>query len=208
RLWIGDGSNGISTSDVTVDGASMMMFDISGSSNVTIENSQVGPDVACYAPGSGSASCQDIASDHEAYFAENGRPNTNFNEPKIHDGGPSGNTPPSNVTISNDTFLEIQSRDPVNLHTGCLWVGYGASGGPITVTGSTFNGCMTYDIHVDSPTTPSLAVTNNRFGTPMDALRGGTDFASVAQMGSGQVDYEVKCQSNEVISNYTITGNT
>jgi hypothetical protein len=208
RLWIGNGSNGISTSDVTIDGVSMMMFDISGSSNVTIENSQVGPDVACYGPGSGSASCQDIASDHEAYFAENGRPNTNFNEPKIHDGGPSGNTPPSNVTISNDTFLEIQSRDPVNLHTGCLWVGYGASGGPVTVTGSTFNGCMTYDIHVDSPTTPSLAVTNNRFGTPMDALRGGTDFASVAQMGSGQVDYEVKCQSNEVISNYTITGNT
>src|SRR6185312_11397598 len=158
RLWIGDGSNGISTSDVTVDGASMMMFDISGSSNVTIENSQVGPDVACYAPGSGSASCQDIASDHEAYFAENGRPNTNFNEPKVHDGGPTGSIPPRNVTISGNRFVGIQSRDPDNLHAGCLWIGYSAPGGPVTISGNAFWGCMTYDIHVDSPQTPDVSV--------------------------------------------------
>jgi hypothetical protein len=208
RLWVGDGSNGVSTSDVTVDGVTMMMFDISGSSNVTIENSQVGPDVACDAPGSGPASCQAIASDNEAYFALNGRGNTNFNEPKVHDGGGGGAVPSSNVTISNDRFLEIQSRDPVNFHAGCLWIGYGSTGGPLTVTGNTFSGCMTYDIHVDTPQTPNVSVTNNTFGTPKDALRGGSDFTAVADTPRSQVDYEVKCQNNEVVTNYTVTGNT
>jgi hypothetical protein len=208
RLWVGDGSNGVSTSDVTVDGVSMMMFDISGSSSVTVENSTVGPDVACYAPGAGALSCQPNTADNEAYFAAAGRGNTNFNEPKVHDGGASGSVPSSNVTISNDTFLEIQSRDPINLHAGCLWIGYASSGGPLTVTGNTFSGCMTYDIHVDTPQTPNVAVTNNTFGTPKDALRGNTDFTAVADTPNSQVDYEVKCQDNETLTNYTITGNT
>ncbi len=206
RLWIGDGANGVSTSGVTVDGASMLMFDISGSSNVTVSNSTIGPDVAC-GDAANPPVCQDLATTGEAYFASSGRPNTRFTEPKVHDGGPAGSTPSSNVALLNDTFQNVQSRDPVQWHGGCLWVGYGA-GGSLTVANSSFSGCMNYDIHIDTPSTPNVTLTGNRFGTPKDALRDGSSFAAVADAAPGQPDVEVKCQPGQTVSGFALIGNT
>lgn len=206
RLWVGDGSNGVSTTDVTIDGVSMWIFDISGSSNVTVENSTIGPDVACHAPGFGAFSCQNIVSDNEAYWFASGRENGRFNEPKIHDGGNTGSVPSVSVTIKNNLFQEITSRDPVAYHAGCLWLGYASTGGPVTVTGNTFTGCMAYDIHVDTPQTPNVNITGNTLASPRDALRGLTDFSQVPIEPYN--DIEVKCQDSETLVSYTLTGNT
>ena len=205
RLWIGDGANGVSTSGVTVDGASMLMFDISGSSNVTISNGTIGPDVAC-GDSNNPPVCQDLTTTGEAYFASTNRSNTRFNEPKVHDGGPTGSTSSSNIVLRNDTFQNFQSRDPGQRHGGCLWVGYGA-GGSLTVADSSFTGCMTYDIHIDTPSTPNVTLTGNRFGTPKDALRSGSSFSAVADVAPGQPDVEVKCQPGETVSGFALIGN-
>ena len=53
-VYIGEGGYKQQTSNITLDGVHMDSFQIQGADNVNIENSEVGPFVACYEPGDGS----------------------------------------------------------------------------------------------------------------------------------------------------------
>jgi hypothetical protein len=201
RLWVGDGANGVPTNDVTVDGVTMWSFNIAGSSNVTIENSQVGPDVACYAPGQ-AASCQDNSSTNEAYWYNAGRGNTDYVEPMIHT---IGSTNPVNVVLSNDRFVELQTRDSAAMHMSCLWLGW-TQGGSVTIRGTSFNGCAIDDIHVDTPAAWNLTLDGNTFNHPVEPVETGSTWDQ--ETDTSQTELQVKCQNGENVGNYTITNNT
>lgn len=186
RLWIGDAPNNAPTDDVTIDGVAMMMFEISGSSNVTIQNSIVGPDVACYGPGNGGRSCQNNAASNEKYFFDNGRSNTSYTEPKIHN---LYATNPTNITIRNNSFRQMQSRDSFNLHTGCLWLGWSAGGGPVTLDGNTFERCAVYDVHVENA--PNVVLQNNAFGPSVEPVETGSSWDTETNIA--QTDVQYKC---------------
>ena len=207
RLWIGDGANGVSTDDVTVNGVHMFMFDISGGTNETIENSTIGPDVSCYAPSSGSpAACQNRSDTNEAYFYAGNRPNTQYSEPKVHSNSPSSaQSQPSNVSILNNSFQRIQTRDSSNLHTGCLWVGYSGTGATL-LRGNSFSECAIYDVHIDTPLTPNLTFTGNAFGHSVEPVQTGSNFTT--ETTTSQTEIQLKCQINQTVSGYTITSNT
>lgn len=219
NVWVGDPANefgaGKACSFISLDNVSMYEFDISGPCiNVTISNSTIGPDIACYQPGSkAGATCQNNAVTNEQYFYNRGEPNTNFNEPKVHDGGSGGSVPPQQVLLQGDTFYGISARDPDGLyqpgglHSGCLWIGYG-SPGSISVVGNSFSQCMTYDIHVDNPFTPNITITGNTFAVPKDAIRAATDFTAITSLSYGWADIQVKCLNSETVTGFTLTRNT
>lgn len=191
KIWVGDGANGVSVDDVTIDGVSMMIFDISGSSNVTIKNSKVGPMIACFGPGNGATSCQDNTATNEKYFFDNGYPNTQYNEPKIHSGGNTGAVPPTNVTLLNNMFDTMQSRDANTLHTGCLWTGWGGTTNNIVIDGNKFQRCAVYDIHIDAGGA-SQTIQNNWFGYPVEPLANTSQVGFDTETTPGFTDIQCK----------------
>lgn len=177
KLWIGDPANGVSTANVTVDGVSMQIFDISGSDKVTVKNSDVGPSVASSA-------------------------NRSYNEPKIHDGGPGGQVPPTNVVLDNVTIHDMQTADPNQYHTGGLWLGWGINGS-VAIRNSRFLRNAIYDIHIDTPAAWNLTLDGNTFAAPVLPQSQGTGPAPASFS-----DLQLKCQNGQLVKNYTITGNT
>jgi hypothetical protein len=161
--------------------------------------------VACYGPGSGAMSCQNIASDNEAYFANSGRGNTRYDEPKIHDGGATFNVPPTNVTLQNDRFYRLSTRDSANLHNGCLMIQYGAGGGPVTLDGDTFEQCSTYDVLIDSGTN-DVTIQNGQFDSPKKPIQAGNDFGVEPSASFSDVEY--KCVNGGSLRNFLIRFNT
>lgn len=180
KLWVGDPANGVSTSNVTVDGVSMESFDISGSDRVTVSNSTVGPSV-------GSSS------------------NPRYYEPKVHDGGPGGGVAPTNILLDNLTIHDVQTLDPVQYHAGGLWVGYGPTGS-LTIRNTTFRDNAIYDIHVDTASTGNLMLAGNTFGVPKVPLSQGTADVPLSQP---DVEVKCPAgQPSRVLRNYTLTGNS
>lgn len=204
RVWIGDPANGISTANVTVDGASMMMFQVSGSSNVTISNSTVGPDVACAAPGSGT-SCQNLTGTNEAYFALAGEPNTQYTSPKVNTGGVDGTVPSLNVSLPGDTFINHQTRDSGAWHGECLFID--DPGGSGHVDGGSFSGCFYADVFFNSPDS-GWAFTGVTFGPSKEPINAGSSLAAVKDTPAVFVDLAVKCRNGQVMAGWALTGNT
>lgn len=206
RLWIGSGSAGLGAADVRVYGASMWIFDISGAQNSSVENSTVGPDVACGLPSSGSAACQNNPATNEQWWyqaqkAGCGCDNSNFNEPKVHDN--QTGQPTSNVLLKNDLIWKISSRDPNEWHAGCLWTGY-ANGTGLTVTGSSFQYCMAYNVLLNN-ISPNLHIDGNTFTQSQDAIRGLSDFNQVPL--ENYPDIESKCFNGETVTGFVLTSN-
>lgn len=197
RVWIGDGPNGKTAANVTLDGVSMWSFNVAGSSG-TIENSTIGPDVACTA--SGPAACQNNSSDNEAYWFQNGRGNTDYVEPMIHT---IGSVNP-NVQLINDHFTRLQTRDSFSMHMSCLWLGW-TDGGSVSVRGTTFDGCATDDIHVDTPQSSGLLLTGSTLKHSVEPLQTGNVWDTETNVA--QTELQVKCQANTQVSNYTVTNN-
>lgn len=212
--------------NITLNSMNLALFDILGPCNsVTVSNSQIGPSVACYGPGTGTTGQQCHANGTgtfatptytgEQYYVNQGIGNNDCcTEPKVHNGGtPNGDVAPQNITITGNTFYGFSSRDPDGgPHAGCLWLGYGnGNGSPLTVSNNTFEQCMTYDIHVDYPGTPAIKITGNTFTPPKDAIRTQTDFSTICTLPCGGggywVEIEVKCSDGQNLDSYTITGN-
>lgn len=207
RLWIGSGSAGVGASDVLIDGVSMWIFDVSGAQNTTIQNSTVGPDIACGLPSAGAAACQNNAATNEQWWyqaqkAGCGCDNGNFNEPKVHDN--QAGQPTSNVLLLNDTIRGISSRDPVEWHAGCLWTGY-ANGAGLTVQNVRFQDCMAYDVLLNN-ISPSIRFIGDTFTQPRDAIRGLSDFSQVPL--EPYPDIESKCFNGEAVTGLVVTGDT
>ena len=118
--------------DVTLNGVHMDSFDITGVNSVTVNNSQIGPIVACFgsvteaqtngAPA--SAACSSSGSPVEAYWASVGGTAGKQDEPFVHDNGSDTAT---NVTFNGDHFTGMQTKWPDYFHQGGLLV-WGSSG--------------------------------------------------------------------------------
>lgn len=167
HLWIGGAPYSQYTDDVTIDGVNMEAFEVTGSTNITIQNSEIGPSIACLAPGNGAASCQNNSATGEDYWFNRGVANISYPEPKIHNGDCCTN--PSNVVIQYNHFYEIQTRDAAAAHTGCLWLGWGGAASPIIIRGNVFERCAIYDIHIDGGGN-NVQVENNFFGYSVEPL--------------------------------------
>jgi hypothetical protein len=200
RLWVGDGPNGVSTNDVTVDGVTMWSFNVAGSSNITISNSQIGPDVACYAPGQ-AASCRNDPTTNEAYWYQAGRGNTDYVEPMIHT---LGSANPVNVRLLSDRFVKLQTRDSAAMHMSCLWLGW-TPGGSVTIQGTSFDGCAIDDIHVDTPGSSNLTLNGDTLHHSVQPVETGSTWTQ--ETDTSQTELQVKCQDGMSVSGYTITNN-
>src|SRR5205085_2120575 len=82
----------VCTNETITGGAQMQIFDILGPcNNPTIRGDKIGPSIACYAPGSGAGSCQNLAVTGEDYYFQRGIGNNDCcTEPKVHAGGYTG----------------------------------------------------------------------------------------------------------------------
>lgn len=163
--------------NIVLDGVHMDTFEIMGAADVTIENSQIGPIDACYGPNDPSApSAQskcDPSNPTEAYWAalNGGRSGTNGvqAEPFVHSNGYETAT---NITLSDDHFVGMQTRYSSELHQGGLLV-WGVNG--LTINGSTFDHDAIYDIEFNQNSNDSnVAITNNVFGWSVYPLDGST----------------------------------
>ncbi len=231
RLLLGDTGNDHGVQDVTVDDVSMWIFDISGGTNVTVENSTVGPSVTCHRPSDGfpaAYNCQNTAADNEQFWYIAQRNGCNcypaaFDEPKVHDNTPgctvpNGTTPStcptSNVVINNNLIWRMSARNPagqdpsLDYHNGCFFEGYSFGTG-LTLSNNRFQDCMTYNILGDNPTS-NWTITGNTFTAARDSLRdkNGDDagFASVPTEPGFEIG-GMKCANGYTGSNDTYTNN-
>jgi hypothetical protein len=115
---------------ITLDGVHMDSFECAGCSNVTIENSEVGPAVACWAPGSSGnggngipippTSWCDPNDPVQGYLATQPGGSANQQmEPYIHNNVA---VFPTNVALIHNHFHAMQTKDSGNLHTGGLLI--------------------------------------------------------------------------------------
>jgi len=162
------------THDVTLDGVHMDSFEVAGASNIAITNSEIGPNVDCYAPGatgtgfnggpiSSSAWC-DPSDPVQAFWAT--QPDGSSKEqmePYIHNGAAGT---PTNIVLSGDHFHGMQTKDSFNLHTGGLFI-WNSVG--VVLRGNTFDHNAVYDVYT-SGTQTNLVLENNVFGWPVYPL--------------------------------------
>src|SRR5215204_1208242 len=168
----------------------MLTFFISGTYDVTIADSEVGPFLACYGraetrrPEDGpDTTCPD---DPPYYpYAATGSTAGSY-MPKIGPNGAVANSKPRNITLDGVNFHDHNSANIKNgdcpsgnsFHSGCLFV---ISVDGFQLRNSTFRQCVVYDIQVQDFTTagccgqqygPATNVTmeNNWFGQPVNAV--------------------------------------
>ncbi len=164
-VFIGLGGYTQQTSNITLNGVHMDTFNISGALNVTIENSEVGPFVACYEPGDGTgapsyATCN-TSDPAQAYWASQGGTAQMQQEPFVHNGG-AGLA--QNVTLLDDTIHGISSTWS-GTHTGGL-IFWGTQN--LHIIGSTFANNAIYDVFENQDSTDTgLELENNTFGIPV-----------------------------------------
>ena|SRR5579884_3335702 len=194
------GDSGVGADHVLIDDVHMDSFQLSGAHDTTIENSQIGPALMCYAPGQGTAAtqCRNYAAFPGPWQTvaqwwsrtPTGGTGAAQLEPYIHDRGNGSDSSQcsTNVTISGDTFHDLQSTDSAVNHTGGLLI----DGSPcqswdhnLVIERSVFEHNMSYGIEMDGPMSGST-IENNWIGQGFGAL--GTGGALTLQQDAGRGD--------------------
>jgi hypothetical protein len=168
----------------------MDSFQLSGAHDTTIENSQIGPALFCDkntegVPATRCSNWANFPADWQpvaqwwAATASGGSTGEQL-EPYVHDRGNGSDTTActTNVTLSGDTFKEMQSTNVNVSHTGGLLVDGSACNGVgwnhnLVVDGSKFVENMSYPVEMDAGMDGST-FQNNWFGQGMNALGDGT----------------------------------
>jgi chitodextrinase len=178
KIWTGQGGDTTPDSDdLTFDGVKMAGFQIVGSTNVTIKNSEIGPQVACYRNGdtskASSSWCQNNASTGEDWYYRRGLANAGIEESKIQ--ANSGGYGSSNIVLAGNWIHDQQTRaSDTNvagsdaLHMGGLLIEEACTCA-ILLDGNKFERNVTYDIQGD-PSPHGVTVQNNWFGVPYNTL--------------------------------------
>lgn len=175
-------TSGVPTSGpITLDGVHMDSFDITGSCQVSIVNSQIGPIIACYGPGQnggvGECPTSGALSSVTSYWAGAGSNGpcggtTGIQaEPFVHD---NGSTHAQTTLFNNDIFYGMNSLDtdlngPCGgaLHQGGILV-WGSDG--MTIENTIFKNNTIYDLEYNASTDESNeTIINNVFGPPVEA---------------------------------------
>jgi hypothetical protein len=165
-VGVGWGGYSEAAHDVTFDGVHMDSFNCAGCVRLTIENSEVGPFVACYAPGDGSgapsyAYCDPNSSDPtERYWASVGGSNGQQQEPYIHNGAAG---PATDVTLDHDRIHGISSKWN-ETHTGGLMPWNTKN---LHITYTTFDHNAIYDVLDNMSVDDGLVLDHDSFGVPV-----------------------------------------
>ena len=147
-VYIGEGGYSQQTSNIILDGVHMDSFQIQGADNVNIENSEVGPFVACYEPGDGSGAPSYANCPGGSYWASQGGTYQVQQEPFVHNGD-AGEA--ENITLANDVIHGISSTWS-DTHTGGLLF-WGTKN--LHIIGCTFTNDAIYDILENQNSTDS-----------------------------------------------------
>lgn len=122
-----EGGNGISVANVIFDDVHMQAFQVNGSDNIWITNSELGPVVLCGQDGGPepeAAECD--ASGSAIGFAEHRWANRSLGSSDLQTQGrvnPNGDGVHStDVVIENLWFHDSQSKDSAKWHTGCMFL--------------------------------------------------------------------------------------
>jgi hypothetical protein len=121
--------------------------------------------------------------------------------------------PSANITFDGITWHDIYRGDS-NSHVECIFIHQSDN---VVLQNSTFNGCPTYDVMLQSnaPGQSNLTIQNNVFTLPCPDYNSVTKPSNVVLPGGGQTDCgstainEANCNNgNFLVSNWTIRFNT
>ncbi len=202
-LRIGEpGDSVVTASDVTVDSVHMQGFEAVGAQQVVLRNSEIGPNVYCYAQSanvSASAKCDPNGPGFESMWATRGTGDYPF-QPYVHNnkGGVA-----TSIVMDGNYVHDLQTKDATALHTGCglVWQSGDFPVGQVTIRNSRFERCAVLGILFESAN--GVLVENNWMGPPVEPLsnaNGGQEAGSFAKeiiAGSGY----------DKVRNWRVTGN-
>jgi hypothetical protein len=180
-LRVGEpGDRTVTAQNVTVDGVHMQGLEVVGGRQVTVRNSEVGPNVYCYAQGTSGAGdnggpitpamwCDPSGPAYEAYWAGKGNVGHPF-QPYIHNNA--GGVNPT-FTLDSSHVHDLQTKDAVNLHTGCglIWTIPGAGANSVVFRGNRFENCAVLGLLFEYA--DGVTITDNWFGYPVEPLSNG-----------------------------------
>jgi hypothetical protein len=206
-LWVGEpGDDERTASNVVVDGVKMQGLEIMGS-QATIRNSEVGPNVLCYAQSStvpAAMKCNPNGPPHEADYAGRGSDDLSF-QPFFHNN--SGGVR-AQVLFENNYVHDVQTKDADRLHTGCGLVWQPSNGnaplGEITIRGNRYERCAVLGILFSG--TDGVILENNWMGPPVEPLsnpNGGQVAGTFAKEITAR-----DLPGYDRVRNWRVTGNT
>lgn len=189
---------GTSARRAVATGLHLLTFFVTGSQDVTVRDSEVGPFLACYGrdqprrTGDTAATVCPYDPPYYPYggaqYANVGSVGNNVSEPKVGPSGELANSKPRNIVLDRLYFHDHNSSNiPDNqygnsFHSGCLFL---VSVDGLVLRNSIFRSCVVYDIQVQDFTTAAccgqqygpptnVTIENNWFGQPVNAASGQT----------------------------------
>jgi hypothetical protein len=117
--------SGVTTQNAIFDGIHTQGFQINGARNVWLTNMELGPVVMCYQDGVGVESQQCDATGSAIGFMEHRWANRGNGSSDLQTQGrvnPNNGTSSENVLIENVWWHDSQSKESIDLHTGCGFV--------------------------------------------------------------------------------------
>jgi hypothetical protein len=203
--YFGYGGYPAVTQDITLDGVHMEGLNCAGCKNVTIQNSEIGPFVACYMPNDGQSAPSyaycDTSDPAQAFWAAHGGIANIQQEPFVHSGA-AGNA--VNFVLDHDHIHGITSKWD-ETHTGCLLT-WDTDG--LRITNSTFDHCAIYDIALSAPSVDNnVTITENTFGVPVYSFDP-TEPHPNGRLPRAFVEGQLGAGSAGVDTNWLIRGNT
>ncbi len=173
--WSGDTVR--NASYLTLDSVHMESFASAGSEHATISNSEIGPNVNCWAQGTSGSGANggpitpamwcDPASPVEAFWAARGNADQQM-EPFVH-ANYAGDT--TDFTLEGNWIHDIQTKDAANLHTGGLLL-MQAGADNLVLRANRFERNAVYDLEAD-PSPSGVTLENNWFGSAVEPLSSG-----------------------------------
>jgi chitodextrinase len=213
-LMLGEGGDtGVTTQDVSVDGAHLDGLEIVGARQVTIRNVEIGPNVYCYAQGRTGTGfnggpitpamwCDPNGPAWEAFYASTGSDQMQF-QTFFHSN--SGGVTPT-VVMEGSYAHDFQTKDVYNLHTGCglVWTRPGEPAGSIVFRGNRFENCAVQGIQFTQA--DGITITGNWFGHPIEPLSNG--LGDDVEAGREQREISLATESGWSPKNYLISFNS
>jgi hypothetical protein len=194
------------TRDIALHNVHMTSVECAGCADVTIDGSEIGPMIACYAASTGgvpaSAMCDpDSVADGQAYWATHGGSNTAGSYLAFFHDGDAGNV--QDIVLSHDRFHDINTKYSSQLHDECLFL-WNFDG--VTLDGNTFKRCGIFDVFIPAENgSDNLTIQNNTFGPPVQTLDNGGQ--NGIELARDWRDVVVQSNSGTVVRNWLIRFN-
>lgn len=211
-LWIGEPGDSVrSAGNVTIDGVHMEGLQVVGT-EATILNSEVGPQIACYAQGRTGTGlvggqitpamwCDPNGAPAEADYAQYGNDAT-IPDGQVYFHNNAGGAL-AKVDFERNYVHDIQTKDAFNLHTGCglVWQS-GGQANQIVIRDNRFERCAILGILAQGP--DNVVISGNTFGPPMEPF---SNVGDGVQKEAGTFAKELICKSGFDCSNWDVSNN-